>query len=75
MLTAQERVKNLPKVTIYEIGFGNIREINSFRLPVIESKPAIQWDVTPYIHVSLFFANFSSSSVFELVSEERSQQN
>ena len=42
MLTAQDRVKELPKVTIRETGFGCIREEKSLRLPVIESKPAIQ---------------------------------
>jgi len=47
---------------------------SSFRLPTIESKPATQWDVTAYIHVSIF-RNFSACSFFKLVSEERSQQN
>jgi hypothetical protein len=55
MLTAQDRVKRFRR-SLYMRMDMEVFEKKYFRLPVIESKPAILWDVTPYIHVNLVLA-------------------
>jgi len=74
MLTAQDRVKQLSRVTIHETGFGNIREkILSSAGNRKQASHTVGCNAV-YSCKSIF-RNFSSCSVFELVSEERSQHN
>jgi hypothetical protein len=74
MLTAQDRFKELPKVIIHETGFGSIRE-------KVLSSASNRKQASHTLGCNSAYScksisrNFSTSSVFKLVSEKRTQQN